>query len=63
MEHKINPDPKISPAPPGELPAPEIEGGDPPFERWIRMADALLRKGAVPFPKAVIPRDPKTLKH
>jgi hypothetical protein len=62
MDPKINIELKISPVIPGEVPGAEMEVWDPPFERWMRMADELLGRAAVTLPKAVS-RDPKTLKH
>jgi len=42
-----------SPTPPeSQLPqhAPEIEAWEPPFERWLKLADDLLRNRPVPKP-------------
>jgi hypothetical protein len=59
MNPKTTIEPQISPVPPGEGFAVELEG-DPPFERWIRLADTLLGKTVPPLPKIAKPRDPKT---
>ena len=50
MDFKISVESQISPGPP------ELEDADPPFERWIRLADALLGKPVPPI-ATVIPRD------
>jgi hypothetical protein len=64
MEPKTTPELQTPPAlPAGDGLAPEVENWDPPFERWIRLADILLRRGLQPLPKAKIPADRKTLKH
>jgi hypothetical protein len=63
MEPKISREPRILPVPPGEVPMPELEGWDPPFERWIRMADALLGRSVGALPKVTIPCDLKSMKH
>jgi hypothetical protein len=59
MDLKISVEAQVSPVPP------ELEDGDPPFERWIRLADALLGKPVPPLPAAAIPRDLRVrpLKH
>ena len=65
MEPKINTEAieaKVSPVPPGELPGSEVGVWDPPFERWMRMADELLGSGWVALPKAP-PGDSKARKH
>ena len=51
---------QISPLPPGEGLASEGEVWDPPFERWMRLADTLLAKPAPP-PKPRNAHDSKTL--
>jgi hypothetical protein len=62
MEPKTTSEVQIPPAlPAGEGLAPEVEVWDPPFERWIRLADVLLRRGAPPLPKAKTPPDSKSL--
>ena len=60
MEPKITAEEKLAPVPPGELPGFEIEVWEPPFERWMRIADNLLGRGSLVLPKA-IPGGPKTL--
>ena len=64
MEPKTNPEIQIPAAlPAGEGRAPEVEVWDPPFERWIQLADILLGRGAPALPKAKIPAGSKTVKH
>ena len=64
MDHKIIPQSQISPVPPAaDRLTPDVEVWDPPFERWIRLADTLLGRAAARPPKAGLPRDAKTLKH
>ena len=62
MDPKINSEATIAPVPPGKLPGSEMEVWDPPFERWMRIADELLGRSAIVLPKTA-PRDPKSLKH
>jgi hypothetical protein len=52
MDPKIDTDVKTLPVPPGELLGPEMEVWDPPFERWMRIADELLGRSAMVPPKA-----------
>ncbi len=63
MDPKINADSQISFVPPGERVILDLEVWDPPFERWMRLADALLGRTVPPLPKGAIPRDSGTLKH
>jgi len=65
MEPKTIAKSQTSPMAPGERVMPDPEVWDPPFERWIRLADALLYAAAPPLPKAAIRRGLKTppLKH
>jgi len=64
MDPKTIVESRISPVPPGDLPVPELEVWDPPFERWMKIADALLGRTARPLAK-VISRELRTppLKH
>jgi hypothetical protein len=43
MDRKIQSSSPKSSQVPSTLPKQPLELGDPPFERWIRMADELLR--------------------
>ena len=61
MDPKTTAESQISPLPPGEGLAAEVEVWDPPFERWMRLADTLLAKPAPPLPKPRNSRDSKTL--
>jgi hypothetical protein len=64
MDPKISPETEMSQPPPTPGPlTPEVEVWEPPFERWMRIADVLLRRGVPPPTKAGIPRDSKVLKH
>jgi hypothetical protein len=45
---------------PGEHPIPELEVWDPPFERWMRIADDLLRRSVL---RQTPPGDATILKH
>ena len=63
MEPKINAESKNPPVLPGESPISELELWDPPFERWMRIADAWL--GMAPVTKDAAARDSNAtpLKH
>jgi hypothetical protein len=52
MEPKgsVNPIPLVPRIPPGPELAKELEIWDAPFERWLRMADDLLRKASKDHP-------------
>jgi len=64
MEPKTITESRISPAlPPSEGVAPEVDVWDPPFERWIRLADVLLKRTPLRLPKTVIPAGSITIKH
>jgi len=58
MEPKINAESKNPPVLPGESPISELELWDPPFERWMKIADAWL--GTVPLTRPAVDRDSKT---
>jgi hypothetical protein len=64
MDPKLSPELELSHPPPttGHS-APEVEVWEPPFERWMRIADVLLGRAVTSPTKAAIPRDSKILKH
>ena len=52
MDPKISPESEIAPLPPtSESLTPEAEVWEPPFERWMRLADTLLRQTPIALPK------------
>ena len=64
MEPKINPELQIPPAlPVGEGLTPEVDIWDPPFERWIRLADDLLGRTPPRLPKGEVISGTEILKH
>ena len=64
MDPKISPEMELSHAPPSADPlTPEVEVWEPPFERWMKMADVLLGRVVPPLrPKPAVPLDSKILK-